>query len=132
MLKTSWRPWRPWRCLNVLCATLERPRRPFGLPSAFNGDLASFVVAQGRHKGRSPCVKGVLASRGLNWATYIQWQVMIKSHRGTFCFWSVSAVSATAVLPTLFNFPGKPLKLISSNHTWLPYGRGKIFWHPSW
>ena len=59
MLKTSRRPWRPWRCLNVLCATLERPRRPFGLPSAFNGDLASFVVAQGRHKGRNPCVKGV-------------------------------------------------------------------------
>ena len=60
MLKTSQRPWRPWRCLNVICATLERPRQPFCLPSAFNGDLASFVVAQGRHKGRSPCVKGVL------------------------------------------------------------------------
>ena len=63
MLKTLRRPWRPWRCLNVLCATLERPRQPFGLPSAFNGDLASFVVAQGRHKGRSPCVKGVLIVR---------------------------------------------------------------------
>ena len=60
MLKTSWRPWRPWRCLNVLCAILERPSQPFCLPSAFNGDLTSFVVAQGRHKGRSPCVKGVL------------------------------------------------------------------------
>ena len=59
MLKTSRRPWRPWRCLNFLCATLERPRQPFGLLSAFNGDLASFVVAQGRHKGRSPCVKVV-------------------------------------------------------------------------
>ena len=59
MLKTSRRPWRPWRCLSVLGATLERPRQPFGLPSAFNGDLASFVVAQGSHKGRSPCVKGV-------------------------------------------------------------------------
>ena len=56
MLKTSRRPWRPWRCLNVLCATLERPRQPFGLPPAFSGDLASFVVAQGRHKGRSPSV----------------------------------------------------------------------------
>ena len=64
MLKTSRRPWRPWRCLNVLCATLERPWQPFGLPSAFNGDLASFVVAQGRHKGRSPCVKGVLVTDG--------------------------------------------------------------------
>ena len=63
MLKTSRWPWRPWRCLNVLCATLERPRQSFGLPSAFNGDLASFVVAQGRHKGRSPCVKGVLRKR---------------------------------------------------------------------
>ena len=40
--------------------TLDRPRQPFGLPYAFNGDLASLVVAQGRHKGRSPCVKGVL------------------------------------------------------------------------
>ena len=43
----------------------------------------------------------------------------------------VFAVSAAAVLPTLFNFPGKPLKLISSNHTWLTYGCGKMFWHPS-
>ena len=49
MLKTSRRPWRPWRCLNVLCTTLERPRQPFCLRSAFNGDLVSFVVAQGRH-----------------------------------------------------------------------------------
>ena len=64
MLKTSRRPWRPWRCLNVLCATLERPRQPFCLRSAFNGDLTSFVVAQGRHKGRSPCVKGVLTFKG--------------------------------------------------------------------
>ena len=53
------------------------------------------------------------------------------------CFWSVSTaaatatVSATTVLPTLFNFPGKPLQLISSNHTWLTYGCGKFFWHPS-
>ena len=60
MLKTSWRPWRPWRCLNVLCTTIERPRQPFCLLSAFNGDLVSFVVAQWRQKGRSPCVKGVL------------------------------------------------------------------------
>ena len=51
---------------------------------------------------------------------------------GTYCFWSVSAtVSAAAVLPTLFNFLGKPLKLISSNHLWLTYGCGKISWHPS-
>ena len=81
MLKTSRRPWRPWRCLNVLCATLERPRQPFGLPSAFNGDLASFVVAQGRHKGRSPCVKGVLAT----WAQfckdcYINLHSLLPSH----------------------------------------------------
>ena len=55
MLKTSR---RPWRCLNVLCASLERPRQPFGVLCAFNGDLASFVVVQVRHKGRSPCVKG--------------------------------------------------------------------------
>ena len=36
-----------------------------------------------------------------------------------------------AVLPTLFNFRGKPLKLISPNHTRLTYGCGKFFWHPS-
>ena len=59
MLKTSRRPWRPWRCLNVLCTTIERPMQPFCLLSAFNGDLASFVVAQGRQKGRIPWVKGV-------------------------------------------------------------------------
>ena len=62
MFKTSRRPWRPWRCLNVLCTTIERPRHPFCLPSAFNGDLASFVVAQWRQKGRSSCVKGVLGN----------------------------------------------------------------------
>ena len=67
MLKTSRRPWRPWRCLNVLCATLERPRQQFGLLSAFNGDLAGFVVAQGRHKGHSPCVKGVLPQNRTFW-----------------------------------------------------------------
>ena len=60
MLKTSLRPWRTWRGLNVLCATLERPRQPFSLLCAFNGDLASFVVAQGRHKSFNPCVKVVL------------------------------------------------------------------------
>ena len=51
MPKTSRRPWRPRRCLNVLCTNHERPRQPLGLLSAFNGDLASFVVAQRRHKG---------------------------------------------------------------------------------
>ena len=34
MLKTSRRPWRPWHGLNVLCATLERPRQP---PASFSG-----------------------------------------------------------------------------------------------
>ena len=48
------------------------------------------------------------------------------------CCCSVSTVSTTAaVLPTLFNFPRKPLKLISSNHICLTYGVGKMFWHPS-
>ena len=60
MLKTSLGPWRTWRGLDVLCATLERPRQPFSLLCAFNGDLASFVVAQGRHKSFNPCVKVVL------------------------------------------------------------------------
>ena len=45
------------------------------------GDLASFVVAQGRHKGRSPCVKGVLAT----WAQfckdcYINLHSLLPSH----------------------------------------------------
>ena len=39
-------------------ATLERPRQTFGIVCAPSSDLASFVVAQGRHKDRSPCVKG--------------------------------------------------------------------------
>ena len=39
---------------------------------------------------------------------------------------TVSAAAATAVLLTLFNFPGKPPKLLSSNHTWLTCGCGKI------
>ena len=46
----------------------------------------------------------------------------------TYCFWSVSA--AVTVLLTFFNFLTKPLKLISSNHTWLTYGSGNLFWHP--
>ena len=62
---TSRRPWHPWRCLNVLSITLERPRQPFCLRSAFNGDLASYVVVQWRHKGRSPRVKGVLGKLNL-------------------------------------------------------------------
>ena len=61
MLKTSRRPWRPWWGLNVLCATLERPRQPLCLLCAFNGDLESLMVAQGSQKGRRPCAKGVLA-----------------------------------------------------------------------
>ena len=64
MLKTSRRPWRPWRCMNVLSTTIERPRQPLCLRSAFNSDLTSYVVVQGRHKGRSPCVKGVLLTHG--------------------------------------------------------------------
>ena len=53
----------------------------------------------------------------------MQTKILIKSPRvtgGTYCFWSVSAAAtisaAAAILPTLFNFPGKPLRLISSNH----------------
>ena len=65
MLKTSRRPWRPWRCLNVLCTTVEPPKHTLVLRSAFNGDLASFVVAQVRHKGRGPCVKEVLNGRAM-------------------------------------------------------------------
>ena len=56
MLKNSR---HPWRGLSVICATFERPRQPFGLLCAFNADLASFVVARGRHKSCNPCLKGV-------------------------------------------------------------------------
>ena len=62
-----------WTCLKLhgvdgdvwtsYVPPLNDPRQPFNLPSAFNGDLASFVGAQGRHKGRSPCLKGVLERR---------------------------------------------------------------------
>ena len=65
--------------------------------------------------------------------------IFIKSARVTGDFFFVhfaaaAAIStAAAILPTLFNFPEKPLKVISSNHTWLTtYGCGKIFWHSCW
>ena len=48
------------RGLNVLCVTLERPRQHFCVFCTFKGDVVSFVIAQGRHKGRSPRVEGVL------------------------------------------------------------------------
>ena len=85
MLKTSRRLWRPWRCLNVLCATLERPRQPCCLLRDFNGDLASFVVAQGRHKGRSPYIgKGVLyGTITFAMITCIPWKTVYLSH---FCY----------------------------------------------
>ena len=70
MLKISRRPWRPWRGLNVLCTTFERPRQPFGFLSAFSGDLASFMVAQGTHKGRSPWIKGVLLKHNVYNSTH--------------------------------------------------------------
>ena len=60
MFKTWWRPWRPWRLLNLLCTTLEWPRQPCCLLWTSNGDLVSFMVARGRHKGHRLCVKGVL------------------------------------------------------------------------
>ena len=57
----------------ILCTTLERPRQPFSLLSAFNGDLASFVVAQGKHKGRSPCVKGYYQYRYILYTDVAKW-----------------------------------------------------------
>ena len=67
------------------------------------------------------------------------WQLtqVTPGNLGIYCFRSVSAAAATAVsttaavLQALFNFPGKPLKLISSNHTCMTYGCGKKNWHPS-
>ena len=43
---------------------------------------------------------------------------------------TAATAAAAAILPTLFNFPGKSLKVISSNHTWLTYGCGKKFMAP--
>ena len=75
----------------------------------------------------------------LTCVTMVRWADVPDSDRGDFrrwravdissCFWSVAA--AAAVLPTLFNFSEKLLKLISSNHTQLTYGCGNIFWHLS-
>ena len=72
-----------------------------------------------------------------SWSSKLEWvswthTIIIKSPRvtgGLIGFWSVAAAVSTtaAILPTLCNFPGKPLKLISSNHTWLTYGWGKNF-----
>ena len=78
-------------------------------------------------------------SKSIIWLSHKRSNQVTPGNRGTYWFWSVStAVSAAAtvsaaaaVLSTLFNFPGKPLKLISSNHTQLTYGCGKIYWHPS-
>ena len=61
------------------------------------------------------------------------WYTM-PGNRGTYCFCSVSAaaaVSAAADLSILFNFPGKLLKLISSNLTSLTYGCWHFFMQPS-
>ena len=44
-----------------------------------------------------------------------------QGNQGIYCFLHVSTCAPTN-LPTVFNFPGKPLKPISSNHTWLTYG----------
>ena len=44
-LSTGMRPsCHLWRGLNVLCATLERPRQPFGLLCVFDSDLGRLVV----------------------------------------------------------------------------------------
>ena len=40
--------------MDVLWTTFEWPRQPLGLLCASNGDLAIFMVAQVRHKSRSP------------------------------------------------------------------------------
>ena len=77
MLKTSR---RPWRCLNVLCTTIERPRQPFCLPSAFNGDLASFVVAQWRQKGRSSCGTESPVWESTSWKN-MHWYFYVTFHR---------------------------------------------------
>ena len=58
--------------------------------------------------------------------TQLNWCCLPCTHLNMSSF----VVSAADILPTLFNLLGKPLKLISSNHTWLTYGCGKIFGHP--
>ena len=59
MFKTSRRPWRPWRSLNVLCTTIERPRRPFCLLAAFNGDQGQFCGRTMEAERSQPLCKGV-------------------------------------------------------------------------
>ena len=65
---------------NVLCTTLERPRQPLGLFSAFNGVLVSFVVAQWKYNGRSPCVK---------WAEPWQEECIFRNRIGIYSIFSV-------------------------------------------
>ena len=92
--------------------------------SAFYGPGASFLIPFECFLGRK-CV----------FFTCFGWDMIpnilvTPANRGTYYFCSDSAaaaVSSAAVLPTLFNFPEKHLKLISSNHTWLTYGCGKNF-----
>ena len=52
--------WHPWHCVDIPCATFEWPRWPFSIHWASSGDLVSFKVTLGRHKGRRLCVKGIL------------------------------------------------------------------------
>ena len=54
VLNTPKTPGRLWQGLNVLCTTFEQP---FDLLWTSNDDLAKFMVAQGRHSGRGPCIK---------------------------------------------------------------------------
>ena len=58
--KTLFRLCRPWQYLDILCASFERPRQPFGPCWTSRGDLARFMVTEVTHKHRSLWVKGVL------------------------------------------------------------------------
>ena len=56
--KTLFRLCRPWLCLDILCASFEWPRQPFGPCWTSRGDLARFMVTEVRHKHRSLWVLG--------------------------------------------------------------------------
>ena len=65
-LKTSRRSLRSWRSLNVLCATLKRSMRPFGILYAFNGDLVGFCGRIREARRLLPLCKGVLVKRSMH------------------------------------------------------------------
>ena len=99
-------------------ASMARSERPlchpwttmaiFGLLCAINGDLFSFAVAQGRHKGRNTCVKGDLrvsrAPRSLATRMFINILLRLRAH-----YWSNGRVIRGWLVDTPHRGPGPDL-----------------------